>query len=417
MRLASRAWRRPLTETEVTELRQFYSALRQEGLTHQESIQDCLVSILVSPKFSFRVDLLGPKADQNKGSVRPLSPIDLASRLSYFLWSSLPDEELVALAAKGKLTDIKVLRQQMSRMLQDDRVQGLVTEFGGNWLDFRRFEEHNSGDRERFPQFTDELRQAMFQEPIHFLKDLIQRDGSVDELLNADHTFVNEVLARHYQLPQIVIASAANDKWIRVDDASRFGRGGLLTMAVFLTKNSPGLRTSPVKRGYWVVRRLLGERIPPPPPDVPELPSDEAALGKLTLTEVLARHREHIACAGCHNRIDGAGVAFEGYGPVGERRDRDLGGRPVIQTANFPGGVKGTGVGGLRDYLNAHRHDAYIDNFCRKLLSYALGRTLILSDDLLIEEMKSALKKGDRRFSTLISTIITSPQFLNSRGS
>jgi hypothetical protein len=187
-------------------------------------------------------------------------------------------------------------------------------------------------------------------------------------------------------------------------------------MSVFLTKNAPGLRTSPVKRGYWVVRRLLGERIPPPPPDVPELPSDESKLGELTLREIMARHRDHKSCAGCHDRFDSIGLAFENFGPVGERRDRDLGGRPVDTRATFPGGSEGNGLADLRRYLLEHRRQEYLANLCRQLLSYALGRTLQLSDDPLIEQMQTKLERDGYRFGSLVDTILTSRQFLTKRG-
>jgi hypothetical protein len=187
-------------------------------------------------------------------------------------------------------------------------------------------------------------------------------------------------------------------------------------MAAFLTKNSPGLRTSPVKRGYWIVRRLLGEHIPPPPPEVPELPKDEAMLGELTLPQVLARHREHKACAGCHDRFDSIGLAFEGYGPVGERRERDLGGKPVESHAVFPDGSQGDGLEGLRRYLRERRQEEFVDNLCRKLLAYALGRGLLLSDEPLVEEMRAKLAADGYRFGGLIESIVASRQFLNMRG-
>jgi len=189
----------------------------------------------------------------------------------------------------------------------------------------------------------------------------------------------------------------------------------LLPMAVFLTKNAPGLRTSPVKRGYWVVRRLLGERIPPPPPNVPELPNDEAKLGDLTLREVLARHREDKSCAGCHERFDALGLVFEGYGPIGERRSLDLGGRTVETRASFPDGGEGHGLEGLRNYLRERRQEEFLDNLCRKMLAFGLGRNLILSDDLLIADMNAKLAASDYRFSSIIESIIASPQFLTKR--
>ena len=187
-------------------------------------------------------------------------------------------------------------------------------------------------------------------------------------------------------------------------------------MAVFLTANSPGLRTSPVKRGYWVVRRLLGERIPAPPPQVPELPDDESKLGELSLRETLARHREDKSCATCHQRFDSIGLVFEGYGPTGERREIDLGNRAVDCAAEFPNGIRGVGLEGLRRYLREDRQGEFMDNLCRKLFSYALGRSLLLSDDSTIESMKSDLAETDYRFHTLVQSIVTSPQFLHKRG-
>lgn len=428
LEFANRAYRRKLSRREAEELLSFYYALRKDdGLTHEEAIQDTLVSILMSPMFCYRVDLIGSGDGR-----RSLTDNELASRLSYFLWSSTPDEELLKLAAAGKLSQPKVLAEQTKRMLKDNRVRGLATEFAGNWLDFRRFEEHNSVDRDRFPSFNDELRQAMFEEPIRFFIDVAQHDRSVLAFLDGRHTFVNAPLAKHYGIPQekqrgiprTTIASRAEADvsqvdpsiWIRLDEADRFGRGGLLPMSVFLTKNAPGLRTSPVKRGYWVVRRLLGERIPPPPPNVPELPDDEAKLGDLTLREALAKHRDNKACAGCHERFDSIGLAFEGFGPIGELRTKDLGGRPVSTTAKFPDGPEGSGLKDLKAYLRKHRQQEYVDNLCRKLLSYSLGRSLILSDELLVREMRAKLEANDHRFGVLIETIVTSPQFRQKRG-
>src|SRR5262249_37450089 len=244
--------------------------------------------------------------------------------------------------------------------------RGLATEFAGNWLAFRRFEEHNSVDRERFAAFSNELRQAMYEEPIRFFVDLARRGGSALDLLHADHTFVNPVLARHYGMP-VPVPDAGPDDWVRVNGAHQYGRGGLLPMSVFLTANAPGLRTSPVKRGYWVVRRILGEHIPAPPPEVPELPKDEAMLGDLPLRQLLARHHVHKSCAGCHQRFDSIGLVFEGYGPIGERRDHDLGSRPVVASATFPDGSEGTGLDGIRRYLAQQRQEEFLDNLCRKL--------------------------------------------------
>ena len=425
LKFTERSYRRPLSAGERTDLLGFYRKLRKEGeLGHEEALRDTLVSVLMSPHFCYRFDLarpsplpLSPPRGRGVGvrgtAVRPLTDYELASRLSYFLWSSMPDAELLAHAAAGDLHRPDVLRAQTQRMLRDARIRRLATEFAGNWLDFRRFEEHNSVDRERFPTFTNELRQAMFEEPVRYFTDVARRNRPVLDLLYGKDTFVNGALARHYGLP----APPRPNQWVHVEDARSAGRGGLLTMAVFLTKNAPGLRTSPVKRGYWVVRRLLGERIPPPPPSVPELPKDEARLGGLTLPQVLARHRDNKACAGCHRRFDSVGLAFEGFGPVGERRTRDLGGRPVQSKATFPDGKDRDGIDGLRAYLRDRRQEDFIDDLCRKLFSYALGRGLLLSDRKTLDAMKSKLAADRYALGSLVESIVTSPQFLNKRGS
>jgi hypothetical protein len=232
------------------------------------------------------------------------------------------------------------------------------------------------------------------------------------DFLYAKHTFVNPVLAKHYGMPD---SGVRPDEWVKFEDASPYGRGGLLPMAVFLTQNAPGLRTSPVKRGYWVVRRLLGETIPAPPAEVPELPADEAKLGELTLREALARHRQDRSCAGCHERFDSLGLVFEGYGPVGERRTKDLGGRIVDTRAAFPGGGEGAGLDGLRAYLRERRQDEFVENLCRKLLAYALGRSLRPADDKAVRDIRTKLAANGYRFGTLVETIVNSPQFLHSR--
>ncbi len=232
------------------------------------------------------------------------------------------------------------------------------------------------------------------------------------DLLYANDTFVNPVLARHYGMP---LATKPSQDWVHVENANAYGRGGLLPMAVFLTKNSPGLRTSPVKRGNWVVKNVLGERIAAPPAVVPELPRDEAKLD-LPLRDLLARHREDANCAACHARFDSFGLVFEGFGPIGERRAKDLAGHPIDASASFPGGAEGTGIDGLRQHIRAHRQDDFVDNLCGKLLAYALGRSLILSDEPLVREMRLKLAANRFRFDDIVDSIVTSRQFLNKRG-
>ncbi|MGB7328988.1 MAG: DUF1592 domain-containing protein, partial [Rubripirellula sp.] len=434
VQFAERAYRRPLSKDEADSIRSFYDSVRRDDeLSHEDAIRDCVVSVLMSPHFCYRIDLPGDEGSSPSAvdatvvskdvelhsAVQPLGDLALASRLSYFLWSSMPDTSLLDCAKQGRLHKPDVIVQQTQRMLDDDRVSGFVTEFAGNWLDFRRFTQHNGVDRNRFPAFTDDLRMAMAEEPMRFLRDMIVNDGSVLDLLYGNHTFVNRALAQHYAITdEDKLEDRFGDsleRWVRIDRADRYGRGGVLPMAVFLTNNSPGLRTSPVKRGNWLIKRMLGEQVPAPPATVPDLPNDESELGDLTLRETLARHRQDVACAGCHNRIDSMGLVFEGYGPVGERRTRDLGDRLIDDSAVFPGGSEGRGLSGLREYIRQEREDDFIDNLCRKLLAFGLGRTLQLSDELTVETMKSQLAANDYRFASMVEVIVTSPTFLNKR--
>ena len=432
---AAKAWRRPLTTAEVKDLQATYSALRtKDSLSHEDAIRDSVIRILLSPRFLYRVDLdadidaliqgengfaLTSTLQQKlrtapKQTQAPLNDFALASKLSYFLWSSMPDAELMKLAAAGKLHEPAILAAQTKRMVKDPRIKALAVEFGGNWLDIRRFEEHTAVDRERFPAFDDNLRQAMFDEPVRFIVDGLQSNSSVLDWLYGKHTFVNGPLAKHYGMDDLKVSDdILNDpnQWVRVDDAQRWNRGGILTMAAFLTKNASGLRTSPVRRGYWMVKRVLGEYIPPPPAVVPELPKDEKALGDKTLRQALSQHRDNPACSGCHARFDSYGLVFEGFGPIGELRKFDQGGKPVDTAAPFPGGIEKSGVTGLQEYIKSKRQQDFLDTFGRKLTTYALGRTLQPSDDILLANIQTRLRTTDYKIGSMIEAIVTSRQF------
>lgn len=429
-RFASRAWRGPLHAADEMDIDDFYRRLRNsDGLSHEDAVRDSIASILLSPRFCFKSEAAVSDASSTgnraaDGSTpetagipaRALTDLELASRLSFFLWASLPDEELLMLAARNELSKPVILEAQINRMLNDVKVMGLAREFLGHWLQFRRFEEHNAVDRERYSSFDPDLRSAMFEEPLRFFVDLMARDGSVHELIDADHTFVNAVLARHYG---VSVKSHHEDPeqnddsniWYRIDGAAAYGRGGLLPMSVFLTQNSPGLRTSPVKRGYWVVRRLLGEHIPGPPPNVPELPRDEAHFGQQTLAKILASHRDNPACAGCHDRFDSVGLIFEAYGPVGDLRQLDLAGNPVETEAIFPDGTRGSTLEDLKRYLMQSRFEHFERNFTEKLLSFSLGRSLQLSDTQTIRSIQSAMKSESGSIRAAVHAVIASPQF------
>ena len=422
LQFAARAYRRPLSDAEQADLLAFYHRDRtQNQLTHEEALRDAITSVLMEPDFLYRLDVATPQASPN-GKTKllrsstavpsePLSSYALASRLSYFLWASMPDEELLRHAAANDLQKPAVLLAQARRMMKDPRVRGLATEFTGNWLAFRLFETNNAVDRERFPQFNNDLREAMFQEPIRYVEDTIQNNRSVLDLIYGNYTFVNPVLARHYGIPGV---EGDTDHWVRVDDAGKYGRGGLLPMSVFMTQNSPGLRTSPVKRGNWVVQKVLGIRVPPPPPVVPELPSDESK-SDLPVRQMLAQHRSNPFCAQCHARFDSFGLAYEGYGPIGDVRTKDLAGRPVDTAVTYPGGVNGVGFEGLREFIRDYRQGQFVNNLCRKLLSYSLNRTLQLSDEALVDTMQTRLAAQGYGFDSLVETIVMSPQFRNQR--
>ena len=419
---AAKAYRRPLTPAERGDLLDYYHRVRsQTQLSQEDAMRDTIASVLMEPDFLYRLDISdGFENSSSKPALRristavpsePLSSYALASRLSYLLWASMPDDELLRHAMANDLQNPAVLLAEARRMIKDPRVRGFATEFTSHWLNFNLFETNNSVDRMRFPQFTNELREAMYEEPVRLVEDIIQSNRSALDLLYGNYTFVNPPLAKHYGIPDI---GGDTDHWVRVDNAGQYGRGGILPMAVFMTQNSPGLRTSPVKRGNWVVQKVLGIPVPPPPPDVPELPSDESK-SDLPVRAMLARHRSIPFCANCHQRFDSFGLAYEGYGPIGELRTNDLAGRPVDTAVVYPGGVNGVGVEGLRSFIKDHRQDQFIDNLCRKLLSYSLDRSLQLSDEGLIDAMKASLAAHGDRFDSMLETIVLSPQFRNRR--
>lgn len=405
---AARAYRRPLSPADGQDLENFYKDARQRySLDHESAVREAVVLVLTSPKFSYRIDAVPPAP-----GLQPLTNYALASRLSYFLWSSMPDPELLRHAAAGNLQNPSILKAQAKRMLLDPRSRALALEFGANWLEIRDFEQISTVDRDRFPSFSDALRDAMFEEPLRFLLDVFRRNRPLPDLLFAPDTFVNPVLARHYGIP---LPATAETEWTHIPDARPHHRGALLPMAAFLTKNAPGLRTSPVKRGFWVAKNLLGEQIPPPPPSVPELPADEAKMD-LPLPQMLQRHRDNPACSSCHARFDSFGLAYESFDPIGQLRTRDLAGRPVHSRVTFPNGVEGEGLPGMRQYIRDHRTKDFIKSFVSRLLAYALGRSVTLSDGPLINEISAALTPEGCCFETVLDRIVTSRQFRFKRG-
>jgi hypothetical protein len=403
--LAGRAYRRPLSEKERNELQNLYESSRKKGLAQEEALRATLARVLVSPSFLFRVE----HAPSGK-EPGPLSSWELASRLSYFLWSTIPDDELRRVAGDGSLLDPNVLSKQVARMLKDAKIRGLATEFGTQWLHVRDIEQSREKNEKLFPTFDDRLRAALFEESVLFMQDLFQQDRCLADILDADDTFVNELLAKHYGIPNV-----AGPEWRRVSGVKKYGRGGVLCLGSVLTQQSGASRTSPVLRGNWLVEVMLGERLPKPPPNVPKLPEQEKE-ANATMRQLVERHARIAECAVCHQRIDPFGFALEQYDPIGRFRDKDLAGREVDAKAKLPDGRELDGVEGLRRYLLGPRGNEFRRHFCRKILGYALGRAVALSDLPLLEQMEQELRKNGDRVSAAVQTIATSQAFRFHRG-
>lgn len=405
---AQAAYRRPLTAEEKKQLLEFYqSVAKQEEYGIEQAVRASIVRILVSPHFCFRVEVPPPGK-----TIQQVSDLALASRLSYFLWSSMPDKELLDLAARGKLNDEETLKAQVRRMLKDPKVNGFAQEFFGQWLQYSDFLKSESVNRQVFPEFDDALKQAMFEEPTRFSVAVIRNDLSVLELLRSDTTYVNKRLARHYGIP----FNGGDNDWEKASGMLKLGRGGFPGMAVFLTKNSQPARTSPVKRGFWVVHKLLGEHIPAPPANVAVLPAKETeGMGK-SVRQLLALHTESAACARCHQRFDPVGLSMEGFDAIGKSRTKDLAGQPIDNLVHLPSGEEARGIPEFSKYLVTERKQEFTHTLCRKFLGFALGRSLELSDRALVEKLQAELEKNDYRISCLFETVVLSPQFRNQRG-
>ncbi|NBR85004.1 MAG: DUF1592 domain-containing protein [Proteobacteria bacterium] len=400
---AERAWRRPLKSAEREELNALYRKLRAQELPHDTAIRMTLARVFVAPGFLYKFEQPAPGKAQS-----PVSDTELATRLSYFLWSSAPDAELASLAATGKLCNPDVLAAQTRRMLRDPRVRRLAVEFGAQWLHTRDLDKLDEKSERHFPTFAS-VRGALNEEPIRFFTDLFQRDGSVLALLDADYTFVNATLAKHYGL-----TGMSGDDWRRVDGVRAQGRGGVLGFGATLAKQSGASRTSPILRGNWLSETLLGERLPRPPKGVPVLP-EEAPAG-LTERALIERHSSDPKCAGCHARIDPFGFALERYDAIGRLRAKDAAGLPIDSRTRTADGTELDGLDGLRTYLLTIRRDAFERQFCRKLLGFALGRSVQLSDQPLIDEMLKQLAANEHRVGAVVEMIVRSRQFRDIRG-
>jgi hypothetical protein len=399
---ATQAWRRPLSDAERDDLRALYQKLRKQELPHAMAVRMMLARVLVAPAFLYRGEKSapGPKA-------APVNDWELATRLSYFLWSSAPNEELRQLAAKGTLHEPAVLIAQTRRMMKEARIRRLATEFGCQWLHVRDVATLDEKSERHFPTFLS-VRADMQEEAVQFFTHLFQENGSVLSLLDADYTFVNGPLAKHYGL------DLKGDGWQRIDGLRAKGRGGILGFASTLAKQSGASRTSPILRGNWLSEVVLGEKLPRPPKGVPILP-EEAPQG-LTERQLIERHSSDAKCAGCHQRIDPFGFALEGFDAIGRARSKDAAGLAIDTRTSLPSGMAIEGLDGLRSYLVNTRSDDFLRQFSRKLLGYALGRSVQLSDKPLIASMLTQLKANGHSVGAAIESIVRSPQFREVRG-
>jgi hypothetical protein len=395
---AERAYRRPLRPDEGERLFGIMRYAWEQDSSEDEIFKTGIAAILSSPHFLFRVEQ-DPAADDEDG-IRPLDGYELATRLSYFLWSSMPDQTLFDLAASGELTKHDVLAAQVRRMLADPKSRALVDNFAGQWLQLRDVS-RLMPDPVLFPDFDGALRTAMRRETEMFFETMIREDRSVLEFLNADYTFVDERLARHYGISNVL-----GDEFQKV--ALTDGRRGVLTHASILMLTSNPTRTSPVKRGKWILENMLAEPPPPPPGAVPPLEEGGETLG--TLREQMEQHRANPSCASCHLTMDSLGFGLENFDAIGAWRDRD-GRAEVDASGELPGGRKFDGAAELMQILVDEKRDAFCKCLATKLMTYALGRGMNSYDRCSIKAAVSALGENDYRFSALVTSIVTSDPF------
>ncbi|MCZ6488977.1 MAG: DUF1592 domain-containing protein [Acidobacteria bacterium] len=399
-RLARQAYRRPVTDRDIQTLLSFYWTGSGKG-GFEAGIGLALRRMLVSPEFLFRVER--DPANVAPNTAYPISDLELASRVSFFLWSSIPDEELLSLAERGKLKDPAVLERQVRRMLADPRSKALVSNFAGQWLYLRNMKEVVP-DPETFPEFDENLREAFLRETELFFGSMLREDRSVLDLLNADYTFLNERLARHYGIPDIY---GNHFRRVTLSDERR---RGLLGQGSILTVTSYPSRTSPTFRGKWLLENILGTPPPPPPNNVPSL-TDRGEDGKiLSVREQMEAHRVNPACSGCHSRMDPMGFALENFDAIGRWRTTSGNNVPIDSSGVLPDGTKFQGPVGLRKVLLSHREEL-VSTVTEKLLTYALGRGVEYTDAPAIRKIVRETAAGGHRWSSLLLGVVQSTPF------
>jgi len=398
--LAHHAYRRPVVPGDITQLLALYKTGAQNG-GFESGVRLALQKILVSPDFLFRAEVDPQGAAP--GSVYKISDIELASRLSFFLWSSIPDDQLLAVAESGRLSDPSVLQAQVKRMLADPRSQALVKNFSGQWL-FLRNIERMSPDTTSFPKFDENLRQALSKETELLIASQVREDRSVADLLTTDYTFLNERLAEHYGVKGIY----GNEfRRVKLEDPNRYG---LLGQASILAVTSYPNRTSPTIRGKWVLEQLLGSPPPPPPPNVPSL-KDDATAQKMSMRQRMEQHRANPTCAVCHRLMDPLGFALENYDGLGSWRDSaGLGSGPIDASGVLPDGTPFNGPAGLRDVL-MKKKDMFVETFTERLLTYALGRGVEEYDHTALRKIARGAAADNQKWSSIILGIVNSTPF------
>lgn len=399
----SRAFRRPITPDEVARLLRLYDSATARKEPWEAAVKLALKAALISPSFLFRVE----QAPANSGNIA-LSDWELASRLSYFVWNSLPDQELFGLARQGKLKNPTVLAAQVRRLLMNPKARSFYDDFSGQWLHTRDLYTTANPDRGRFPEYQPALRDAMYQETVLFFESVFRDNAPLPTLLSADYTFVNETLAKHYGLPGV---TGSNLRRVALSDSKR---GGILTMASTLTISSYPQRTSPVLRGKWVMSEVLGTPPPPPPPVTKTLPPNDNKEGGLTFRQRLEQHRKDPACGGCHSRIDPMGFGLENYDPIGRWRDK-ISGDPVEAGSTLVTGESYDGPEQWKKLIVA-RQDEFLRNLTEKMLAYALGRGLEPADQPAVKRILTQLKAKDYRAETLVQEIALSLPFQFKKG-
>jgi hypothetical protein len=396
-----RAYRRPVTDAEVERIGSFVDlALKNKG-SFLEGMQVAVQAVLCSPQFLFRWELDPGRAQP--GEVRDLNDFEVASRLSYFLWSSMPDEPLFALAKKGELLKGDNLRQQVTRMLADWKARALVNGFGDQWLQIRNIFEI-APDPKLFPRWSDDLRGMMKEETERFVEAIIKEDHSVLDLIDANFTFLNEKLAGFYGIPGVKGAA-----FQRVELPANSPRGGVITQGAVLMATSTPTRTSPVIRGKWILEQILGSPPPAPPADVPPLNEQSTVNQSASLRERFTAHSKRPECATCHTRMDPLGFALENFDATGGWREKD-GKFNIDARGTLPDGRDFDGAPGLKKILKSG--DKFVATLSEKLLTYALGRGLDLNDKPAVKSVVEVTKKGDNKFSALVTAIVTSDPFL-----